>query len=662
MIRMPSRWPLALLLLLATGTAHAAGEIGSVNRVDDAPSCMDDTPDVAPLLDGGFVAVWKDTAGEQPYGPARIQGRLLDRDGRPRGTAFRLDDGSTAPWSPDVATDVAGNFMVTWTAQSTGAIRGRVFSPSGAPLTTELDVAPPASYTTGPRIVAEREGGFTVLWHAATSLQRRRYTAGGQPLGPAEVLVSGPVFRDLSAAAHGDHGVVAVWTTQGLQVAGGIFQPGEAAVLFSAHIYSASAASRFYFEGALLAVASRPDDSFLVTWWDIVDNWPAVSTRAFTATGQPLGTAPLRVDDPEGPNFNAPIGLDATVDSDGNFVVGWQGGHAQEIGRLTIWTRTLSPDGTPRGPVVESAEASHYDPAHLVLAGGREGRALLLWQDGRPEPSLITTPILTCFSEGLYARPLFTTCPGGDRLCLQDGRFQVQVSWNLPDSQTGEGQPVRLTRESGYFWFFGENNVEVAVKILDGRNENGHFWVFYGSLSDVAYTITITDTATGATKTYTNPHSTLASRSDITAFPAAPSTASSSGSVAAESAPSHLPPADGAGPCTDPALPVVRRPGLCLNGQRFEVEVAWHDPFHGTSGIATGVPLTEDSGYFWFFGEDNLELVIKVLDGRTYNGKYWVFYGALSNVEYTIRVRHVDSGAERIYHNPPFEFRSRSDI
>lgn len=164
---------------------------------------------------------------------------------------------------------------------------------------------------------------------------------------------------------------------------------------------------------------------------------------------------------------------------------------------------------------------------------------------------------------------------------------------------------------------------------------------------------------TGTTRTYVNPHSTLASRSDITAFPAAP--AAEEG-IAAASAPSHLPPSGGAGPCFDSSLSVSRRPGLCLNGQRFEVEVAWHDPFHGTSGIATGVPLTEDSGYFWFFGEDNLELVVKVLDGRSYNGKFWVFYGALTNVEYTVRVRHVASGAERVYHNPPGQFRSRSDI
>ena len=30
-----------------------------------------------------------------------------------------------------------------------------------------------------------------------------------------------------------------------------------------------------------------------------------------------------------------------------------------------------------------------------------------------------------------------------------------------------------------------------------------------------------------------------------------------------------------------------------------------------------GVPLTSDSGYFWFFDADNIELVVKVLDACT---------------------------------------------
>jgi hypothetical protein len=56
--------------------------------------------------------------------------------------------------------------------------------------------------------------------------------------------------------------------------------------------------------------------------------------------------------------------------------------------------------------------------------------------------------------------------------------------------------------------------------MLDGRALNGKWWFFFGALSNVEYTITVTDTATGATRTYKNPAGQFASASDTAAFPA----------------------------------------------------------------------------------------------------------------------------------------------
>ena len=79
------------------------------------------------------------------------------------------------------------------------------------------------------------------------------------------------------------------------------------------------------------------------------------------------------------------------------------------------------------------------------------------------------------------------------------------------------------------------------------------------------------------------------------------------------------------------------------------------------SSAGHAVPLTADSGYFWVFRESNLELVAKVLDGRPVNGYYWLFYGALSDVEYTITVTDTVSGERRFYDNPPGEICGRGD-
>ncbi len=98
-------------------------------------------------------------------------------------------------------------------------------------------------------------------------------------------------------------------------------------------------------------------------------------------------------------------------------------------------------------------------------------------------------------------------------------RFKVSVAWRAPSQGTsGVGTAGALTGDTGTFWFFSSNNLELIIKVLDGRAINNHFWVFYGALSNVEYTITVTDTQTGVVKTYTNPDGNLASAADTLAF------------------------------------------------------------------------------------------------------------------------------------------------
>jgi FlaG/FlaF family flagellin (archaellin) len=91
-------------------------------------------------------------------------------------------------------------------------------------------------------------------------------------------------------------------------------------------------------------------------------------------------------------------------------------------------------------------------------------------------------------------------------LCLHGGRFAVKAAWQVPaQEKSGSGLAVRLTSSTGYFWFFNASNVEVVVKVLDGCQVDGHYWVFAGGLTDVEVTLTATDLQTGGSRTYTNP-------------------------------------------------------------------------------------------------------------------------------------------------------------
>jgi len=109
--------------------------------------------------------------------------------------------------------------------------------------------------------------------------------------------------------------------------------------------------------------------------------------------------------------------------------------------------------------------------------------------------------------------------PDPTLLTLGAGRFEVRVAWSSSSLGTnGVGQAIPFTTDTGAFWFFQPTNVELVVKVLDGRGINGHFWVFYGAMSNVEYTITVTDTVTGAVREYHNPEGHLASEADTTAF------------------------------------------------------------------------------------------------------------------------------------------------
>jgi len=108
--------------------------------------------------------------------------------------------------------------------------------------------------------------------------------------------------------------------------------------------------------------------------------------------------------------------------------------------------------------------------------------------------------------------------PGPQRLCLQGGRYAVEATWKDFAGHTGSGTAVPVTGDTGSFWFFAPGNLEVFTKVLDGHAVNGKIWFFYGALSNVEYTLTVTDTATGAVRTYHNPSGRFGSVADTGAF------------------------------------------------------------------------------------------------------------------------------------------------
>ena len=363
-------------------------------------------------------------------------------------------------------------------------------------------------------------------------------------------------------------------------------------------------------------------------------------------------------------------------------------------------TELWSSDGTPGGAamvkdIVPGPDGSY--PAWLTFAGGRlffsadDGvHGVELWQsDGTAAGTRLVQDIaplasssapdrLTVAGDRLYftaddgptGRELWSlplsgaggcqpSQPSDTALCL-GGRYRVEARWRDFAGNAADGHAVPLTADTGTFWFFDPTNVETIVKVLDGRAVNGHVWVFYGALSNVEYTLTVTDTQTGLTRQYYNPPGQLASTGDVYAFGPLGANGANPTPPVAVAAASPLPLISewqdkaAAVPCQASAEQ------LCLNGARFGVTVTWKD-FQGHTGQGTAAPISGDTGTFWFFSAANIELVVKALDGRPVNGHFWLFFGALSNVQYTVTVTDSVTGAMRKYTNPSGRFASVAD-
>jgi hypothetical protein len=88
---------------------------------------------------------------------------------------------------------------------------------------------------------------------------------------------------------------------------------------------------------------------------------------------------------------------------------------------------------------------------------------------------------------------------------------------------------------------------------------------------------------------------------------------------------------------------------LCLNGDRFLVAAEWFSR-HFAAGYGHAARMTDDSGYFTFFADENVELVVKLLDAcSTPFHRFWFFAAGLTDIGTTIRVFDTLAGGERSY-------------
>ncbi len=578
-----------------------------------APDFLASRPVVGADAAGNFVVAWTG-----PRGPDRlptVYARRFDAAGRPRASAFPVSAASAErAFHPVLSVAPGGRFAVAWGVLATNgydfSVVARAYLADGTPSSPRFQVNAHGfggvnrDKTPG-GIVLSPDGTLAVVWEAFEGegsfedVFFRRFRADGTPL-TGDVAV-----HDNTQWVHQHSPALA-------RLAGG---------------------------GYLIAYASdyREDDT------------SAVVGVAVAADGTPAPGDQVLNDRAAGDQVDPVV----AALPDGGFVALW-------TDRCALYSSGPTP---PDCSLPENGRDGSFDgvfgrafSADLVPAGD----ALRVNADPvgpQHSPSLAVAAdgemVAGYDSQSLgRARRLVPPCaPDARTLCLAgEDRFAARVDWRDFQGNRGDGVAGADGGDGwGTFWFFTPGNTELVVKVLDGRSINLHHWLFYASLSNVEYTLEVLDTLSGIRRLYHNPARHFASRGDTAAFgPDVPVNAAAPAAAGRAVAP--------AGPSTCPGPPAT----LCLADNRFAVEIDWQDPLGG-AGPGRAVALTGDSGFFWFFGPDNPEVVVKVLDGRAVNGHYWVFYGSLTNVEFHLVVTDTTTGQPVGYSNPAGTFASRGD-
>ena len=604
-------------------------------------------PTVTALQQGGFVVAWNNVElpivilrepGEPHPAPATagdvdtVSVRLLDGSGQPVGAEIQLSPDGMAAFDVRVAALSSGGFVATWLqnastdANSPSTLMATLFSTAGEALTGAVAIG------SGGRnlgLVGLADGGFIAAWggFAGSGVFWQRWNAAGTAVAAAvqavNVDLGGPVFLAANPAGQ----VALAWMTT---------DP-----------------------------ASQPFSSVLVQLYGAGGS--AAAAPATVATWSSSGMGGMG-------SFPVLGGL--AVDREGQALVAWR--TMVQAFSATASVQLVGAGGELSGaPVPIDSGVSTLQQPQVVVAEN-DGSWSVLWADADD-----------AFVQSLSAA---SCSPSGHSLCLDGNRFRLDLQFADPlTGGPGTGNPVPLADDSGALWFFDPSTPELVAKVIDGSAVNGHFWLFFASLTDVEFDLTVTDTQTGAQRTYHNPAGTLASQAD-TSFPL-------------QAAPSHaaqatVPPAAAAGvtprlPVTPrvavaaqalaavqapavaqaPAAPAMRAAtaepvcnsssqALCLLGSEFAVTVTFRETAGSPAAAGQAVQLSDGGGYYWFFGPDDTEIAVKVLDGRAVNGHVWVFYASLTDVEFDLTVTDSFSPAHarRTYHNPAGNLASAADV
>jgi hypothetical protein len=166
----------------------------------------------------------------------------------------------------------------------------------------------------------------------------------------------------------------------------------------------------------------------------------------------------------------------------------------------------------------DGASSSDQNPVHVFAAAGSYSVKL---SAGNMSGTGVATKNVAVAQGGGPGGPC---TPDDATLCLVASRFKVTATFQKPNDVVRNAHAVKLTDNTGYFWFFDNTNVEVVTKVLPFcADPFNSIWVFAAGLTNVLVDVTYFDTKTSTTVVKHNPQGTaFAAIQDTSAFKTCP--------------------------------------------------------------------------------------------------------------------------------------------
>jgi len=356
---------------------------------DDNSSAGQESPAIAIDAAGNFVVVWRD----ERNGDWDIYAQRYAADGTPIGSNFRVNDDSGSEWqySPAITVDGSGNFVVVWTDERNdrdGDIYAQRYAADGTPIGNNFKVNDDSGSANqySPAIAVDAVGNFVVVWMDKRNgwdgdIYAQRYAADGTPIGGnfkvnGDTGSAGQESPAIAIDAAGNF--VVVWQDERNDRDGDIYAQRYAADgtpigdNFKVNDDQGSAGQEHP------AVAMNAAGNFVVVWQDERnDDWDIYAQR-YTSDGMPIG-GNFKVNGDQGSAWQWVPAV--AMDAAGNFVVVW---HDSRNGDWDIYGQRYLADGTPIGDNFkvndDQGSARQWFAAVAVDA---TGNVVVVWADKR---------------------------------------------------------------------------------------------------------------------------------------------------------------------------------------------------------------------------------------------------------------------------------------